>query len=96
MSKLKASDWMSYRALLSKYDRSQDEFRLNEEYLRQSADGTLEGLLWVIYVQTGRGVVFHFDKLRSNWLDSFEKHLQQDAFLVGNVLRFARRPNSDR
>lgn len=80
MSKLKDSDWAGYRALLSKYDRREGEFRFNEEALRQSANGTLEGSLWVIHVETGRGVTFPLDRFGSNWLDYFEKQLQQDTF----------------
>jgi hypothetical protein len=80
MSKLKESDWTSYRALLSKYDRSQDEFRLDEQYLHQPADGILEGLLWLIHVQTDRGVAFHFDKFRSNWAG-----FVREAFAAGRI-----------
>jgi hypothetical protein len=80
VSMLKASDWTSYRALLAKYDRHEGEFRLNEDHLRLSAIGTLEGSLWVIHVQTGRGMTFPLDVFRSNWLDYLEHYLQQGAF----------------
>jgi hypothetical protein len=80
VSKLKASDWTSYRALLSKYDRREGEFRLDEGHLRQMVDGTLEGSLWVIHVPTGRGMAFPLGTFRSNWLDHFEHHLQLDTF----------------
>lgn len=79
-SKLNGSDWLRYRALLSKYDHRENEFRLSEEHLRLAPDGTLEGTLWVIHTQTGRGVTFHVDKYRSNWLDIFESYLQQEIF----------------
>ena len=80
MSKLSASDWSRYREVLLKHDRREAEFRLSEEHLRMSDDGTPEGTLWVIHVRTGRGLTFQLGKLRSNWLDYFEQLVQQDVF----------------
>ena len=80
MSKLRASDRTDYRALLSKYARLESEFRLNEDLLHLSPDGTLEGSLWVIHVRTGLGVTFQLNKFRMNWLESFEDFLRQDVF----------------
>lgn len=80
LQQLSLSDWTRYRALLAKHGRREEEFRLSEEHLRRSADGTPEGSVWVIQVRTGRGVTFHVDKFRSNWLEVFDSYLQQEIF----------------
>lgn len=80
VSKLKPLDWTRYRDLLSKHDFREAEFRVSEELLCESPVGTLQGSLWVIHIQSGRGVTFQLDDFRSNWLEQLEQLLRGDCF----------------
>jgi hypothetical protein len=82
MSKLTDSERSAYRALLTKYGHKETDFDLREANLSWSADGTLEGFLWIVHVPTDRRVVYDLGRFRSSWLDAFEKTLQAPTFRV--------------
>jgi hypothetical protein len=80
MATLNDSDRSAFRALLAKHGRAVAEFNLHEEHLRQAADGTIEGYLWVIHARTGHRMVYGLNRSRGSWLDRFEGDLQGGAF----------------
>jgi hypothetical protein len=68
MATLNHSDRSAFRALLARHGRAEAEFQLHEEHLRQAADATVEGYLWVIHVAGNARMVYAVSRHRPNWL----------------------------